>query len=355
MRKYLSLFVALILLPFSLNAAGEFKAGAAVRVVTPNPLLPVSGGVGIPQPVTMKKGDLFVRAMVVDDGSTVFAIASIDNIGWPAVLGDRVRKLVNGIPAENILLSATHTHSAPDAYGFADEKGNSGIDLKYIDFCVHKMAEAIQEAFDSRQPATLKIAVAEAKGKIAFNYYAEKLYDPRCGVIQAVGADGKTIATLVNYAIHPEVLGNERGILSPDLCGPLYDRIEKKAGGVAIFVNSAQGGMVTADARDGKGGENNTWEECIRIGELLADEALRIVAPAKLLENPEVFCTSRIVKFPLESPLLRMVLEHAVLDYPIGDDGMVSTRVNLINLGPAQILTIPGRLCPTSVIISSAR
>ncbi|KAA3618975.1 MAG: hypothetical protein DWQ05_05990 [Calditrichaeota bacterium] len=346
MRKQIHILLSLLFFPILLFAGTEFKAGAALRVVTPDPLLPISGGVGIPQPATMKKGDLFVRALVLDYGRTPVAFVSIDNLGWPAVLGDRVRKQVKGIAPENILIGATHTHSAPDAYGFADADGNTGADLKYIDFCVRKMAEAIQEAFDKRQPAGLKIAMGEAKGKIAFNYYAAELYDPRCGVIQAVAKDGKNIATLVNYAIHPEVLGNDRGILSPDLCGPLYERIEKRGGGLAIFMNSAIGGMVTADVRDGKGGQNNTWEECIRIGELLADEALRIVAPAKFLENPAIHCTNRIVKFPLDSPLLRAVLQQAVLDYPIGSDGMVSTRINLLNVGPAQILTIPGEALP---------
>jgi hypothetical protein len=93
------------------------------------------------------------------------------------------------------------------------------------------------------------------------------LYDPRCGVIQAIGKNnGKVIATLVNYAIHPEVIGSGRGILSPDLCGPLYSRIESKVGGVALFMNGAQGGMVTADNRVADGKESGTWEECIRIG-----------------------------------------------------------------------------------------
>lgn len=64
---------------------------------------------------------------------------------------------------------------------------------------------------------------------------------------------------LVNYAIHPEVIGSGQGILSPDLCGPLYDRIEAKVGGVAIFMNGAQGGMVTADVRLANGKEANTW------------------------------------------------------------------------------------------------
>ena len=42
-------------------------------------------------------------------------------------------------------------------------------------------------------------------------------------VIQAKSPEGKTIATLVNYAIHPEVLGNDIGICSPDLIGPLCE------------------------------------------------------------------------------------------------------------------------------------
>jgi hypothetical protein len=108
----------------------------------------------------------------------------------------------------------------------------------------------------------LKITVGEAKGKIAYNYYAPQLYDPRYGVIQAIASTGKNknkvIATLVNYAIHPEVLGSGRGILSPDLCGPLYDRIESNVGGIATFMNAARGGMITADVRLENGKEANT-------------------------------------------------------------------------------------------------
>src|SRR5262249_60634849 len=103
--------------------------------------------------------------------------------------------------------------------------------------------------------AKARMATDEGKGKIAYNYYAEQLYDPRCHVIQFIGEDGKPFATLVNYAIHPEVIGSGQGICSPDLIGPLYDRISERGGGTGIFMNSAQGGMVTADNRRPNGGE----------------------------------------------------------------------------------------------------
>ena len=339
-----ALLFCLVLFPLLVHA--EFRAAIAVRAVTPDPLLPVSGGVGPSSPVTNKQGDLTVRALVVADDQTRVAIVSSDFLGFPSILGNRVRAKVKGIPPENILIGATHTHSAPDCYGFPDGKGGFAIDLKYIDTVCNRMAEAINEATEKLQPARLKIATGEAKGKIAYNYYAPQLYDPRCTVIQALGSDGRPFVTLVNYAIHPEVLGSRVGILSPDLIGPLCERIAAKAGGLAIFMNGAQGGMVTADNRGAEGKDLRTWSECQRIGTLLADEALRLVDPAPTQTEPKLFCAARTISFPVDSPALRAVMMNSPLGYPSNDVSRVTTQLNLINIGNAQIITIPGEALP---------
>src|SRR5262245_55544919 len=208
------------------------------------------------------------------------------------------------------------------------------------------MAEAINEAATNLRPARLKIATGEAKGKIAYNYYADRLYDPRCHIIQAIGADGKPFATLVNYAVHPEVIGSSQGICSPDLVGPLYDRLREKGGGTGTFINRAQGGMVTADNRQPGGKEARSWEECIRIGQLLADEALRIVEKAPEQKSPKLLCEARTISFPVDSPQLRAVMASSPLGLGTKDTARVSTQLNLINLGNAQILTIPGEALP---------
>jgi hypothetical protein len=306
--------------------------------------------------VKEKRGDLFARAMVFEQGSTRIAIVNVDNLGWTSILGNRSRALIKGIAPENILIGATHTHSAPDAYGFPDETGKNYADLAYLDWCVKQIADAVNEATANLQPASLKVAMDEAKGKIAYNYYAPALYDPRCGVIQAIASSGprigKPIATLVNYAVHPEVLGNSKGILSPDMIGPMYQKIESSVGGVALFMNGAQGGMVTADTRleygkEGQGQkEANTWEECIRIGELLANEALRIVSAAPILKNPSIYCTSRKIEFPIDSEIMRYILLNSPLKYEGAKKNVVSTQLNLLNIGPAQILTVPGEALP---------
>jgi len=354
--RYKLTYLCFFLLVNLLTNAQNIRVGAAVRVITPDPLLPVSGGIGVPHPVTEKRGDLFARAMVFEQGNTRFAIVNVDNLGWTSILGNRSRSLIKGIAPENVLIGATHTHSAPDAYGFPDMSGKSYADLMYLDWCVKQIADAVNEATDRLQPASLKVAMGEAKGKIAYNYYAPALYDPRCGVIQAIATSGqnmgKPIATLVNYAVHPEVLGNSRGILSPDMIGPMYQKIESTVGGIALFMNGAQGGMVTADTRLEyvKEGQNqkeaNTWEECIRIGELLADEAMRIVASAPVLVKPTLYCTSRKISFPIDSEIMRYILKKSPLQFEGGKENQVTTQLNLLNIGPAQILTVPGEALP---------
>ena len=111
-------------------------------------------------------------------------------------------------------------------------------------------------------------------------------------------------------------------------------------------MNSAQGGMVTADNRAPGGREFRTWEECVRIGSLLADEALRIVGSAPPQADPGLFCAAERVSFPVDSPLLRQILQASPLGLTADPEGRVSTQLNLINVGDAQILTIPGEALP---------
>src|SRR5512134_2505987 len=131
----MKLFTLLVLLTVAVfDAAAAFRAGIAVRIVTPDPLLPVSGGVGPSHPVTRKEGELTVRALVLEDGTNRVAIVSADFLGFPAVLGNKVRANVKGVPAQNVLIGATHTHSAPDCYGFPDGKGGTAANPKYLEW-----------------------------------------------------------------------------------------------------------------------------------------------------------------------------------------------------------------------------
>ncbi len=162
----------------------------------------------------------------------------------------------------------------------------------------------------------------------------------------------------MNYAVHPEVLGNSQGVLSPDLVGPLYDRLEAAAGGgLAIFMNGAQGSMVTADNRNlnqpprdplrAYWDDTRIWAECVRIGELLASEALRIVEAASWQASAVVENKFSDVRFPVSSPEMWQVIRHSPLQYPHASEARtITARINLMRIGDARILTIPGEALP---------
>lgn len=354
MRFVLTVLLVAIACPAS-PANEPLRAGAARQVITPDPLLPVSGGLGAPTPATEKRGELTARAVVLQQGETTVAIVALDLLGFPSVLGNRVRAKVPQIPPQNILIGSTHTHSAPDCYAFPDGNGGHTGDLNYMNTVCDKAACAIQEGLASLQPARLRVATGEAQGKIAYNYYAPDLYDRRMSVVQLIAADDKPIATLVNYALHPEVLGESAKFVSPDLVGPLCSRLEERGAGLALFMNGAQGGMVTADnrnldmPRDSQRAyweDSRTWEECERIGHLMADEGLRILESAPVQDAPVLACQSCEVRFPVTSDVMWQIVIGSPLNYPHHEDRTVSTQVNVVNLGNAQILTIPGEALP---------
>jgi hypothetical protein len=357
-RLVCGLVVVALLLVLSQPADAEFQAGGAVRSITPEKPLPVSGGMGVPNPSTKALGELTARVAVVKQGDTCVAFVGLDLLGFPSVLCDRVRAMVPAIPPEQILIGSTHTHSAPDCYAFPVPEMPEGhtANFDYIDFVVQQTAEAIQAAYDSLEPAALKVGTDEAAERIAYNYYAPALYDRRMDVLQAVAGSGQPIFTLVNYAIHPEVLGAGQGVMSPDCIGPMATRLEEQLGGVAVFMNGAQGGMVTADNRlldqpsnpvSANWEDANTWEECERIGHLMADEAMRIIGAAKTQTSPALFCTRRTISIPVESEALWGVVMHSPLNYPRDTASRtVPVSINLVNLGTAQIATIPGEALP---------
>ncbi len=353
--RLLALVLFIVVATCSASVKAELQIGAAKRVITPNRLLPMSGGLGAPAPAREKWGELTAGAVVFKQGETSVAVVSLDLLGFPSVLANRVRAKVDRIPPENILIGSTHTHSAPDCYAFPDGRGGHTGDLKYMDFVCTRTAEALNEAIDRLAPASLKIATGEAKGKIAYNYYAPQLFDPRMSVIQGIGSDGNVIVTLVNYAVHPEVLGNRQGICSPDLVGPLCDKLEAETKGMALFMNGAQGGMITADNRmldqpsdplKGYWKDARTWDECTRIGHTMCNEALRIVKDAPVQKDPALFCDALDVTFPVDSPIMWLVILGSPLKYPHNKDHSVTARINVVNLGDAQILTIPGEALP---------
>src|SRR5258708_24238313 len=94
------------------TSGSQLLVGAAKRIITPDPLLPVSGGMGPTHPTREKRGDLTARVMYLRRDDVGVAVVSLDLLGFPSVLADPVRARVTRLAADTNLIRSTHTHSA---------------------------------------------------------------------------------------------------------------------------------------------------------------------------------------------------------------------------------------------------
>ncbi len=85
------------------------------------------------------------RALALDDGKTRIVIVLVDSCMMPRELLDKAKLQASektGIPTDRMLISATHTHSAPSAMGAL----GSPPDEDYVAYLPGRIAEAIERA-----------------------------------------------------------------------------------------------------------------------------------------------------------------------------------------------------------------
>src|SRR3954449_9395779 len=96
------------------------RAGVATIDVTPEKFPVIVNGMFTGRTATAALDRLHARALVLDDGSTKLAIVVVDSCMMPREFLDKVKAEASGpsgIPVEHMLISATHTHSAPAVMG----------------------------------------------------------------------------------------------------------------------------------------------------------------------------------------------------------------------------------------------
>jgi hypothetical protein len=148
------LYLLLALICNSQPAAADFQAGAIVMNVSPLefPVF-VNGGMSS-RSASVVNDPINARAMVLSDGKTQIAIVVVDSCMMARPVLDQAKKLASkrtGIPTANMLISATHTHTAPASMGCLGTKA----DPRYTPYLIQKLAAAIAAAQKALQPAQI--------------------------------------------------------------------------------------------------------------------------------------------------------------------------------------------------------
>jgi neutral ceramidase len=156
-RTLLLLSLVLVGLPLTAQDIPAFRAGAFAADVTPQQF-PLNMPGGFSGNLAEGANDpLHARALVLDDGKTSLALVLVDNLGLSPALIVEAKQLASertGIPVEKILISSTHTHSAPGSGGGKEGSPEAAYRQRLLDGVV----EAIVKAHETRRPAAVGAA-----------------------------------------------------------------------------------------------------------------------------------------------------------------------------------------------------
>lgn len=183
---------------------------------------------------------LMAQALVLADEQRKLALITSDLIGIAPAIVQQIRAEVaaqTDIPAEHVMISAAHIHTAPTAAHFR-EWGERDHD--YVKMVVRHLVGAVGSAAAKLQPACLGSATGEHT-ELAWNRIARSEVDYSLGVLRVDTVDGAPLAMLVNYACHPVMLGI-RSEISADYPGALRRYLQTQyPGGVIMFANGPCG------------------------------------------------------------------------------------------------------------------
>jgi Neutral/alkaline non-lysosomal ceramidase, N-terminal len=186
---------------------------------------------------------LQAHAVVLELEGERLAIVGCDLLAVDPVAVAEVRNEVaqrTGIPGSNILVSATHTHSAPavvELIGLGEE------DPAYVNLLPSKLAAAIISASRNLEPVTLSYGVVPVDHIAQNREYKDGPVDKELQVLKFTH-DKKLAGFIVHYSVHNVLFSENMHEYTKDLTGVALEKVEKEfPGAVGIYLQGSCGDL----------------------------------------------------------------------------------------------------------------
>jgi neutral ceramidase len=195
---------------------------------------------------------LLAQALVLDDGSRRLALVATDLLWMPRHVAEAARRRVaalTGIPAEAVLLNASHNHSAPvllEPDSVRAAVGTEGLE-GYAAALPDRLAGAVYGADARRRPAAVGAGVGHAPGISVNRVDPRRPVDDTVTVLRVDGEDG-VLAVVVGYACHGTCVGGQTLHWNADFPHALRVAVEQAHPGVeCLFFQACAGDLAPLD------------------------------------------------------------------------------------------------------------
>jgi neutral ceramidase len=328
--------------------AQDFKAGAGKSdIQTSSDMWPVDG-------FTSQHDPLAVRVLLMDDGKTRTAIVVIDQTSITEGVIDSAKATVTkiaGVPADNTIVVASHTFSAPHVMGLGGPGGGNGGPagapgaanagpgsprpgpspgtLAFAKAIGNAVEAAVKQSNTSLQPAKVGFNLGTSDVAVNRDVPTPKGWwlggdpagfsDKTLPVIRIDDMDGKPLAVLLNEAVQSSIMDHSENAngskpVTADITGAATRFVEQQYGGntVAIFLIGAAGDQapIFQGNRYVLGRNGTTTRIDIHeagftlvdlIGERLGSETLQVAEGVKATETPTLQVWRRSLKVPSQA------------------------------------------------------
>lgn len=209
---------------------------------------------------------LYHRIVALDDGTSRFFLISTDicsiSPGFHDQVMDELREQ-EGIPAEQVWWSVTHTHSAPVTGPpglvaiMLPERYKKGQVVQNSEFTARvkqALFHGIRQARESLEPARLGVGTTtaqanvnrrevDAEGNIRLGVNPDRPVDRMVGLLRLERPGGSLLALIANYAMHGTALGSANLKISGDAPGAVASYVEEQLGVPMLYINGAAGNI----------------------------------------------------------------------------------------------------------------
>ncbi|MBL8797075.1 MAG: neutral/alkaline non-lysosomal ceramidase N-terminal domain-containing protein [Planctomycetia bacterium] len=314
-----------------------FRAGAFAQDITPTKF-PISVNGGMQDRQAMAAHDrLHARCLVLDDGKAQLALVVCDSCMIPRELLDEAKRQAaqaTTMPVDRMLISATHTHTAPAVAGLFQ----TDPDADYQKFLASRIAEGIAKAHANLAPVKLGWGVAKdptqlfnrrwkmKPGSIAADPFGKLTdqvkmnpgyqnpglvepagpIDPEITLLSVQAPDTRPVALLANYSLH--YVGGVSP-LSADYFGAFAERIggllkadQAKPPFVGIMSNATSGDINNVNFAGAAPGKRAEYEQIRVVSESVAQAVLPVARKIEHRDGLSLAVAEKEIELAVRKP-----------------------------------------------------
>ena len=283
--------------------SGNLKAGAAAIDISP---VDSQFLFGYPHVERYSEGihdRLWASALYLTDGVTQMIFVANDIIYVSKEIAASARAKINaatGVPQNNIMLTATHTHSGPivkGLFGCSGDKVVPSADKAYEALFENKIVEAAIAAFKSPVAAKVGLGLADASCVGTNRRDPKGPADPQMPVLSVKDiATDNYLAVMVVCSMHPTVLHEDSKLVSGDFPGMSRVFLQDNVVGGGCVVLHHSGPCGNQSPRHVT--RENTYAEAIRLGSELGKNIEKSLAGIRYTDSVKLQCKHTCIEFP---------------------------------------------------------